>query len=634
MNNKICFIAPYHELIGIGTEIKKELGLNIDIVFGNLESGVISALEARKRGAQVIISRGGTATAIRNEVDIPVVEIKVTGYDLLKVLYRHKNTKGPIGIAGYQNVVYGCRTISEILQIPVIEHIFISESVDWDKAQSEVKRLIKEHDIRVFIGDTVVMNNLNLQDMELNLITSGREAVLQAFEEAQQILKISEEEKEKHKRFQLVLDFVHDGVVVTDEKGIISFLNPIAEEVFKIKKEEVIGKESSDAIPNSKINRVLETGKAEIDQLQEIGDGHILTNRIPINVNGQIKGVVTTFQEVSKIQDAERKIRQNLFNKGLVAKYDFNDILSRDSNMKRLVEIARDYAKTDATVLIQGESGTGKEILAQSIHAESNRAEGPFIAVNCAALPPQLLESELFGYEEGAFTGAKKGGKIGLFELAHNGTVFLDEIGEMDTGLQARLLRILEERQVMRLGSDKIIPINIRVIAATNVALQEQVKKGLFRIDLFYRLNVLNIRTIPLRERKADIEYLAQYFQRRCNEKYGKQVDKLSPEVVSFLKSYTWPGNIRELKNVIERIVLSSKTDYVTMDSIQLIINELQELNRQGVQGDCINEFLQGTMNDIKEKVILNVLKEEGYNKSRSAKRLGIDRSTIERFLK
>lgn len=627
LKKRVCLVAPYQELVELALQVKHELGLPIDIMEGNLEDGVVTAQEARRQGAQVIISRGGTASMIRKHVDLPVVEIKVTGYDLLKVLYQYRDSKQMIGIVGYQNVVYGCRAISNVLNIPIKEIIIPNDegNTDWNQVQQQVTDLIDCYGLQGIIGDTIAVSKLKALNVDVHLITSGKEAVLQAVEEALHILQVRESEKEKAKTFQAVLDFVSNAVIATDEKGLITVVNPAAEEIFNIKREVVIGQPVHEVIKNTGINRVLETGVAEVEQLQEIPGGHILTNRIPIHVDGQIKGVVATFQEISKIQGAEQIIRQNLYAKGWVAKYKFNDILTKDQRMKRLIEIARGFAKTDATVLIQGESGTGKEILAQSIHAESLRAEGPFVAVNCAALPTQLLESELFGYVEGAFTGAKKGGKIGLFEIAHNGTIFLDEIGEMDKSLQARLLRVLEEKQVMRLGSDKIIPVNIRVIAATNVDLKKQISEGNFRMDLYYRLNVLNLRTIPLRERKEDIEYLAYYFLRKFNKKYGRQVEKFSPEVIAFLTNYNWPGNVRELRNTIERIVISAETDYVTLDDIKLIGEELQATEK--------TEFLAGTMQEIKRRIIHKVLEEESFNKSRAAKRLGIDRSTLERYL-
>ncbi|WP_155894531.1 sigma 54-interacting transcriptional regulator [Desulfotomaculum nigrificans] len=636
MIERICFIAPYQELADIAEQAKRELKLDLDIRMGNLEEGIVPAQEAEREGAQVIISRGGTASIIRNHVEIPVVEIPVTGYDILKVLYPHRESKKVIGIVGYESVVNGCRTISQILQLPFHDVTIPNEdeNIYWQRIQQEVSNLNNQHGIEVIIGDTTVISKIDVPGAQIHLITSGREAVLQAIEEARHIARVREAEKEKAKRFQVVLDFSQNAIIATDERGLLTLVNPAAEEIFHIKREQVIGKPVQEVIPNTEINRVLQTGIPEVDQLQEVPGGHILTSRIPIIVGGQVKGVVATFQEVTKIQGAEQKIRENLYAKGFVTRYNFNDILTKNPRMERLIEIARGFAKTDATVLITGESGTGKEILAQSIHAGSTRHNHPFVAVNCAALPPQLLESELFGYVEGAFTGAKKGGKIGLFELAHNGTIFLDEIGEMDKGLQARLLRVLEEKQVMRLGSDKIIPVNNRVIAATNVNLKEQVGRGEFRMDLYYRLNVLNLHTIPLRERKDDIIYLANHFIRRTNRKYGRQVGKLAPEVIDLLTNYSWPGNIRELKNIIERIVLSTNKEYVTLKDIEFLVQELKQKEVPMSDHRYADDLLKGTLQEIKQKVILKVLAEEGYNKSRAAKRLGIDRSTIERNIK
>ena len=377
---------------------------------------------------------------------------------------------------------------------------------------------------------------------------------------------------------------------------------------------------------------LLASGSPEFDQLQQAPAGHILTNRIPIRVDGEVKGVVATFQEVSQIEAAERKIRQNLYGKGMVTRYTFRDILTRDPQMKRLIKLAKDYAKTNATILIQGESGTGKELFAQSIHAYSPRAQGPFVAINCSALPPPLLESELFGYVEGAFTGAKRSGKIGLFEMAHNGTIFLDEIGEMDRTLQARLLRVLEERQVMRLGSDSLIPVNIRVLAATNQDLRRLASQGTFRVDLLYRLNVLNLPMTPLRQRKVDIAYLAEYFLSRYQTEHKRRIEAIPPQISELLERYEWPGNVRELKNVMERLVLSAESGRIEADTVRLLLEEMQEIWKHPAIGAELPDLLSGTLQQIKQRVIAQVLQFEGGNKSRAAKRLGVDRATIDRL--
>ena len=342
--------------------------------------------------------------------------------------------------------------------------------------------------------------------------------------------------------------------------------------------------------------------------------------------------MVATFQEVAKIQSVEQKIRQTLFNKGLVARYHFDDILTEDPYFKRIIAIAKKYAQTDATMLLLGESGTGKELFAQSVHNHSSRSKEAFVAINCSALPGQLLESELFGYVGGSFTGAKKEGKRGLFEQAHNGTIFLDEIGDMNKELQSRLLRVLEEKQVRRLGSDSIIPVNVRVIAATNMDLWNEGIQGNFRMDLYYRLNVLNIKIPPLRERRQDIALLARWLLKRYCMQYNKAIHTLPSLVMEALQEHQWTGNVRELKNVMERIVLSSENGQVDLDTVDLMLDKHAPATGQDPMTDMAG-LLSGTMDEIKKKTVLAVLKQEGNNIARASRRLDIDRNTLKKML-
>ena len=635
MGNKICVIAPYADLAELACAVGRETPIPFDVWEGNLEIGGAKAQQAEKEGAQVIVSRGGTASIIRQKVNVPVVEIQVTGYDVLRVMRPLIGAGKTAGIVGYFNVVKGCRYVCDILGIHSREFILPTDytEIDWDEIRARLRRIIEEEGVDVLIGDTVAFANCvgNL-GREVLLITSGRESILRAVEEAANLLSVREEEQKNAQRFEAVLNFVHDGVLATDEGGLLTVVNPVAEKIFDVQRDEVLGLPVTTVIQDTRIDKVLASGSPEFDQLQQAPAGHILTNRIPIRVDGEVKGVVATFQEVSQIEAAERKIRQNLYGKGMVTRYTFRDILTRDPQMKRLIKLAKGYAKTNATILIQGESGTGKELFAQSIHAYSPRAQGPFVAINCSALPPPLLESELFGYVEGAFTGAKRSGKIGLFEMAHNGTIFLDEIGEMDRTLQARLLRVLEERQVMRLGSDSLIPVNIRVLAATNQDLRRLASQGTFRVDLLYRLNVLNLPMAPLRQRKADIAYLAEYFLSRYQTEHRRRIEAIPPKISELLERYEWPGNVRELKNVMERLVLSAENGRIEADTVRLLLEEMQEI-WGGPPGETeLPDLLSGTLQQIKQRVIAQTLQREGGNKSRAAKRLGVDRATIDRL--
>lgn len=309
-----------------------------------------------------------------------------------------------------------------------------------------------------------------------------------------------------------------------------------------------------------------------------IGKRPIATKRIPIKTGSQVTGVVATFQEVSQLQKFEQSIRQKLYDKGLTAKFQLHQIIGESPALRKAKDLARTYAATDSTVMITGASGTGKELFAQSIHNLSSRCNAPFVAVNCAALPENLLESELFGYEEGAFSGAKKGGKIGLVELAHLGTLFLDEIGEMPLSLQTRILRMIQEKEVMRLGGDKIIPVNVRILVATNQDLTQLVATRKFREDLYYRLNVLPLHLPPLRERPEDISWLVEHFIQEFATKRSI-IKNISAEALEVLKEYPWFGNVRELANVVERLVLLSPCPELKRQHVEDVINVSNQSN-------------------------------------------------------
>jgi transcriptional regulator with PAS, ATPase and Fis domain len=299
--------------------------------------------------------------------------------------------------------------------------------------------------------------------------------------------------------------------------------------------------------------------------------------------------------------------------------------------MEDLICRARKYAELDSTtVLILGETGTGKELFAHSIHNESPRAKGPFVAINCAALPENLLESELFGYAEGAFTGARRGGKIGLFEMAHMGTIFLDEIGDMPLNLQSRLLRVIQEKEVMRIGDDRVIPVDVRIIASTNRNLEEDIEKGAFRRDLFYRLNVLKLIIPPLRERKEDIPLLVDLFVEKYSSRLGKKVNGITQKARDLLMNLDYSGNVRELKGVIERAVAFAESEYIKEADLGIS-------NQAAKQNDAISrDIFKGnfTLKEIEIMAIREALAKTRNNISEAARLLGVDRTTIWRKIK
>ncbi|MGI6226041.1 MAG: sigma-54 interaction domain-containing protein, partial [Peptococcales bacterium] len=382
------------------------------------------------------------------------------------------------------------------------------------------------------------------------------------------------ENENNNKLLNAIIQKINNGVIATDINGNIMICNNTAEKIINLSRDKILGANADDVLPSLGINRPLNTGKAENEVPEHINNHNILVNRIPLENNNVINGALFTFYEFSEVEKIENKLRGHLYAKGHVAKYSFHNILGTSSVLKKQIKNAEKFALLDSTVVIQGESGTGKELMAHAIHNVSPRRKKPFVAINCAALPRDLLESELFGFEEGTFTGARKGGKVGLFEQAHLGTIFLDEIGEIPLETQVKLLRVLEAKEVMRIGSDRILPIDVRVIAATNRNLKKLVEEKRFREDLYFRLNVLKVFMPPLRERKEDICLLADFIL----AEFGKSVKEfLSKEMINWLEDYSWPGNVRELRNIMEFLIATVPERKAYIDDLPVDYLEVNE---------------------------------------------------------
>ncbi len=356
----------------------------------------------------------------------------------------------------------------------------------------------------------------------------------------------------KYEELDIVINLSNEGILLVNQEDEILLNNKAFRGIFDIT-EDINGKRLKEVFNNALMQTFVRGDL--FDELIEFNNKYIVINKKSIKYQAEKEGYYYNFQEVTYIKQLEQNLSKKMRDRGLTARYSFNYIITESKSMKDCIELAKRISDSDLTVFITGESGTGKELLAQSIHNTSKRSKQPFVAVNCAAISESLLESELFGYEEGAFTGALKGGKAGLFELANNGTVFLDEIGDMPLLLQTRLLRVLQEKQVMRIGSQRVINTDIRIIAATNKSLGDMVQKGLFRKDLYYRINVLPINIPPLRKRKEDIIHLMHHF-------IGKDIKlELADDVKAILMGYDWPGNIRELQNVASYIKLMNEKE-------------------------------------------------------------------------
>ncbi|MHC1762328.1 MAG: sigma 54-interacting transcriptional regulator [Negativicutes bacterium] len=465
----------------------------------------------------------------------------------------------------------------------------------------------------------------------------GAVAIFQDVTELQKIASELEEVKNLKSTLDSIVNSIFDCIVVVNKNGYVTMMNDAYGEFLNTDPKKAVGKHITDVIENTRMHIVAQTGKAEICDMQKIGEHNTVVTRIPIVKDGEVTGAVgkMVFRDVKDLRVLARKLTslqseleyyKEELQKVQGGKYTIESIIGSGEKIQWLKMIALRAAKGQSTVLVTGESGTGKELFAQAIHYASNRRHGPFIKINCASIPENLLESELFGYEEGAFTGARKGGKPGKFELANGGTIFLDEIGDMSMPMQAKLLRVLQEREVERVGGTKTSAVDVRVIAATNQDLETMMSQGAFRQDLYYRLNIIALHIPPLRERREDLPELCEALLRKVNRTLQFDVDGVSREAMELLMQYDWPGNVRELENVLERSVN-------LMDEVGDILPEhlpptmRRPTNKPAPSNQEETKELAGIMEEAEKQAIYKALETAGGNRSQAAKILGIHRS-------
>ena len=435
----------------------------------------------------------------------------------------------------------------------------------------------------------------------------------------------------------LAVNNPYEGLVITDRNGIIKYFSKSNEKIFNISIEKAIGKHVTEVIPNTRLHIVARTGRAEIGDTMTIGGEKKVVGRFPVKKDGQTIGAAgkvlfyhtTKFLEIAaKVSQLREEIQmyQRNMTSLLSAKYSFDDLKGKSKELEKIKQEARRCCNTSSTVLITGETGTGKELLAHAIHNGSIRKSRPFVKLNCAAIPAELIESELFGYEEGAFTGAKRKGKLGKFELARNGTIFLDEIGEMPLRLQPKILRILQEKEVDRVGSNHPVQLEFRLIVATNKNLASEVRNGNFREDLYYRLNVITLRMPPLREMKEDIPLLIEHLLTKMATKLGTNKKRFTEEAKKILLEYDWPGNVRELENIIERAANIAEEDIIPIENIP---SKLLTPNLLPRAENPMPTIFEQALQEAKREVIRRALHYTNNSRVKAAKLLGIQRSKL-----
>ncbi len=438
---------------------------------------------------------------------------------------------------------------------------------------------------------------------------------------------------------KVILDSINDAICVVDENCITRYWNKAAEKLYNISSSKIIGRHIKDFFPNSLLPRIIKERKAYDNIYNSPREGcYNVISASPLYIDGRLVGGISLDRDTTefiKTTELLVKAQSNLnvleheisvINKD---RYSFSQILGNNRTFRDSIRLARDISKSNINVLINSESGTGKELFARAIHMESERS-GYFVPINCSAIPNELIESELFGYSAGAFTGALKSGKIGKIELANNGTLFLDEIGDMPLSMQPKILRVLENGEMTRVGSQKTIKANIRVIAATNRNLSQMVEAGMFRKDLYYRLNSVVINLPPLRERRDDIPLLVNRFVEDYCMEYGINILGVTPDVMDIFISHSWEGNIRELKNVIERIVVLARNNHTDVIDLSFLPQELVKNRtiRPASKHDSIYD-LNNTLENAEKEALINVMRATRNNKSNAAKLLNIPRSTL-----
>lgn len=634
---EILVVAPYQELYETALRvIEKRKFDNVEVIPSDLCSTEDVVGLGIDDDVSVIISRGGTYTLIKERLkNVSVIELETSAYDIMSSIKYVIDRDEPAAVLGFENIISGVELLEGLKRLN-IHKVKLDKSIPMADTIKECAK----NGIGIFIGDTLVEKTCLELGYECHLIKNGEGTLIGALDRAQEIILATKSEIERNKRYAALMDCVHDGVIATDEENRIMEYNSVAREILGANKNELIGKCANHVFEGMK-NGVFGMGDNTlvVDEIRKIKGTKVTITKVPITVKGENKGFVAVFQDVKKLQNYEKKIRTQLLGDGFTAKYTFDDIVHKSAEMEKAINIAKKFSGYDSSVLIQGSSGVGKELFAQSIHNVSSRRLGPFVAVNCAALPPSLIESELFGYEEGAFTGSKKGGRAGMFEMAHKGTIFLDEISELPLDIQGRLLRVIQEKEIMRLGDNKVIPLDIRIICATNRDLRQMVEDSKFREDLLFRINTLVFIIPRLNERREDIGILSNHFLELFCTKYGKNILGFSSSAMRYLMEYDYQGNVRELQNFVERAVIICETNEISVDDFNDIVKVMKE--RRMKKSSSLEEeekediFDTGlALKDLEELYISHVYKKHGESAKKACDVLKIDRSTLWRKMK
>lgn len=626
---KICCVT-YGELDGLVREaIERTGGEEIEFtVVKGLQAGVIAGVQrAVTEGAEVLMAGGANAKILENTFHLPVLHFKITDFDYLSAFQKGDAPGRRIAVVTYQN------SISEKLKTYLERGGTVIENIIYDTPE-ELETAIAHSEAEVIIGAAHAVEVGERCGRQTVLIYPGVESILDSIQDARQMALEIRKIREQSRYANTVLRYTTNGVLLLDSREQIIDYNPAAGALLADKQQNLKTREIESVIENWCAPSFLESDERESNTVLRIGDREILEKVIKTGNNPRdFEGAVVILSKLDDVRRAhlehETKALADKKKKGFEARKYFSDIIGESYSIKSCIADARVFAKSDTGVLIYGPTGVGKELFAQGIHNESRRSSGPFIAVNCGALTESLLEAELFGYDDGAFTGSRKGGKKGLFELAENGTLFLDEIGEISPMMQTKLLRVLQEREMMRVGGDRMIPVNVRVIAATNRDLEHMAHEQ-FRRDLLYRLNVLELRIPPLKDREHDAVLLFDaFFRQRVDVKLADL--GISGAVEELIMLYPWPGNIREMQNVSERycLYLEQSVRHTKERQAKTMVKAIGE---ERLQNAILSKY-KFEEKGISTELVLELKRVLFYSREKIAQALGSSRTTVWRIL-
>ena len=613
----------------LAPEYRRQVQITLlELAYEEAVEGVRSL--GRRGRVDAVVAAGSNGDYLRQHLDLPVVLVKVTGFDVMQGVTLARRVSKRVALVMYGGIVPELADFVHTLELPLELCSYETEH----EARQCVQRL-KSMGVGAVVAPGLVVDLARAQGLEGILLYSQR-LVREALEDAVESARLARLELARRERLGAILDKLRDGVLAVDLDERIEVINPAMVALLGQSADDLVGRRLSDVNRELGLTGTLLSQKMDAERIQLVGERAVVLTRLPVVEQGRLTGAVLICQDAVAIERLDRTLRSNRSGQVRQTRYRLGDLCGDSPAVARVRQLAAVCARYATPVLLEGESGTGKEVVAQGIHAASARAGQPFIAVNCAAFPEHLLESELFGYVDGAFTGASRGGKMGVFEAAHTGTLFLDEIGEMPLMLQTRLLRVLQEKQVVRIGSTVPTPVDVRVIAATHRNLAAEIKAGRFRSDLFYRLNILAISLPALRERPEDLSVLIRTLGQRVMQRLGVEkfdLDGLQALLLPRARTYDWPGNVRELENGIERLIIfgSGFPDERPADLMSTLLPDLAD-SSGAVPGPAPVLRLQTRQQEAQR--IREVLVACGGNYTAAAAALGVSRTTLWRRLK